>query len=138
MSGWEELGEAVGRARDGLEGEDAGAGDEDGDVSQETRGKRAKMRSTRIKVPWPVVTLRVADISHAAVEDFLRHAPRTNEQTGEKQDLGSILKRERVRWHPDKVQQRYGSLELEPSTMKSVTAVFQIIDRLWTEEKERN
>ena len=52
--------------------------------------------------------------------------------------LRELLKRERIRWHPDKIQQRAGSseggrLSLEEGVMERVTAIFQIIDRLWEE-----
>ncbi|KAI9826341.1 MAG: hypothetical protein M1832_000258 [Thelocarpon impressellum] len=52
-------------------------------------------------------------------------------------DLRSVLKSERVRWHPDKLQQRLGGREggVDESTMKAVTAVFQMVDRMWIEER---
>ncbi|XP_044718122.1 uncharacterized protein HRG_08764 [Hirsutella rhossiliensis] len=40
------------------------------------------------------------------------------------------LKEERVRWHPDKIQQRLGGV-VDSDVMRDVTAMFQIIDRLW-------
>ncbi|KYK55833.1 hypothetical protein DCS_07797 [Drechmeria coniospora] len=42
------------------------------------------------------------------------------------------LKEERVRWHPDKIQQRLGG-QVDDDIMRDVTAIFQIIDRLWRE-----
>lgn len=46
------------------------------------------------------------------------------------------LKDERVRWHPDKVQQRLGG-KVDERIIKDVTAIFQIIDRLWTEMRDK-
>lgn len=48
----------------------------------------------------------------------------------------SKLKEERVRWHPDKMQQRLGG-EVDSEVMRDVTAVFQIIDKLWTDVRDR-
>lgn len=60
------------------------------------------------------------------VERFFQHAPG---------QLGDVLKRERVRWHPDKMLQRAGGLEIDEGVMRGVTAVFQVLDRLWSESK---
>ncbi|KAG5977874.1 hypothetical protein E4U55_006464 [Claviceps digitariae] len=48
----------------------------------------------------------------------------------------SKLKEERVRWHPDKMQQRLGG-KVNSEVMRDVTAVFQIIDKLWTDMRAR-
>ncbi|KAF4123226.1 hypothetical protein GMORB2_6776 [Geosmithia morbida] len=47
------------------------------------------------------------------------------------------LKDERVRWHPDKIQQKARG-EVDDATMKNVTAVFQVIDRLWGELRPKD
>ncbi|KAE8417251.1 hypothetical protein BDV36DRAFT_257447 [Aspergillus pseudocaelatus] len=78
---------------------------------------------------WPVESGKRGDVSRETVEEFMRHAP------GE--DLLAVLKAERVRWHPDKIQHRYGALGIDEVIMRSVTEVFQIIDRLWSEMKEK-
>ncbi|KAJ5407775.1 hypothetical protein N7509_001658 [Penicillium cosmopolitanum] len=78
---------------------------------------------------WPVESGKRCDVTPAAVEEFLKHAPEG--------DLLSTLKVERVRWHPDKIQHRYGVLGVDEKVMRSVTEVFQIVDRMWNEERER-
>ena len=42
------------------------------------------------------------------------------------------LKAERVRWHPDKVQQRFGG-GVDEGTMRVVTGVFQVVDAVLKE-----
>ncbi|KAJ5554803.1 hypothetical protein N7535_007248 [Penicillium sp. DV-2018c] len=79
---------------------------------------------------WPVFSGKRADVKPDAVEEFMRHAAGTGE-------FLATLKSERVRWHPDKIQQRFGSLGIDEVVMRSVTEVFQIVDRLWNEERER-
>jgi hypothetical protein len=87
---------------------------------------------------WPVESGKRSDISCEAVESFIRHAPGdTGSNKVNEIDTSNILKMERVRWHPDKIQQRYGALGIEEPVMKSVTEVFQILDRMWNEEKEK-
>ncbi|TKA81289.1 hypothetical protein B0A55_02858 [Friedmanniomyces simplex] len=77
------------------------------------------------RVPWPVLASK--PVIRANIEDFMRHAPADDERT----KLQS-LKAERVRWHPDKVQQRLAGAEDE-GTMKLVTGVFQVVDALFEE-----
>lgn len=54
-----------------------------------------------------------------------------NEPTTEK-SLLARLRDERVRWHPDKMQQRLGG-SVDAAAMRDITAIFQVVDRLWSE-----
>ena len=47
-----------------------------------------------------------------------------------------LLKEERVRWHPDKVQQRLGG-RVDEVLMRDVTAVFQVVDALWADARAK-
>lgn len=80
---------------------------------------------------WPVESGKRRDVSYDSVREFMRHKPAET-------DLLATLKVERVRWHPDKIQHRYGKLGMDDVVMRSVTEVFQIIDRMWNEERERS
>jgi hypothetical protein len=82
----------------------------------------------RDHVPWPVASGKAKHISTDEVEHFLRSS------SAWKDDAVALLKMERVRWHPDKMQQRFGQ-HIDEDTMKLVTAVFQVIDRLWNERR---
>jgi hypothetical protein len=88
----------------------------------------AEENTTQVRdlIPWPVVSGRAKHVSRDEIERFLRSS------SAWKDDAAALLKVERVRWHPDKMQQRFGQ-HIDPDTMKLVTAVFQIIDRLWSE-----
>ncbi|KAI9042869.1 uncharacterized protein KD926_004935 [Aspergillus affinis] len=90
---------------------------------------------------WPVETGKRRDVSREAVEEFMRHAlvssGDTKDQSGAA-DLLSTLKAERVRWHPDKIQHRYGVLGVDEVVMRSVTEVFQIVDTMWNGLKEKH
>jgi hypothetical protein len=79
-------------------------------------------------IPWPVVSGKAKHVSKEEIERFLRNSKLW------KEDPVSLLKAERVRWHPDKMQQRFGQ-HMEAETMKLVTAVFQVIDRLWNDRR---
>lgn len=80
------------------------------------------------RIPWPTLASKPA--VKANIEDFMRHAPASEERS-----MAHLLKAERVRWHPDKVQQRFGS-EVDEGTMKVVTGVFQVVDGLLEEERK--
>lgn len=79
-------------------------------------------------IPWPVVSGKMTHVCKEEIERFLRNSSMW------KADPAALLKVERVRWHPDKMQQRFGQ-HIDKDTMKSVTAAFQVIDRLWTERR---
>ncbi|KAK4123806.1 hypothetical protein N657DRAFT_645404 [Parathielavia appendiculata] len=53
------------------------------------------------------------------------------DEVGEK-DFAARLKEERVRWHPDKMQQRLGG-KVDDKVMRDVTAIFQVVDALWND-----
>ncbi|KAJ5569524.1 uncharacterized protein N7459_008954 [Penicillium hispanicum] len=80
---------------------------------------------------WPVESGKRRDVAPESVQEFMRHAPSST-------DLSATLKVERIRWHPDKIQHRYSALGIDETVMRSVTEVFQIVDRMWNEERERN
>ncbi|KAE8385289.1 hypothetical protein BDV23DRAFT_190930 [Aspergillus alliaceus] len=108
---WGEVDRAVGEIREG------GRGD---------AGERLKLRNLLF---WPVESGKRRDVGRDAVEEFMRRAP------GDGEDLAAVLKAERVRWHPDKIQHRYGALGIDEAVMRSVTEVFQIVDDMWSETK---
>ncbi|KAF2634749.1 hypothetical protein P280DRAFT_462885 [Massarina eburnea CBS 473.64] len=81
-------------------------------------------------IPWPVISGKAYDVEKDEIERFLRASGSW------KDDATALLKIERVRWHPDKMQQRFGQ-HIDADTMKLVTAVFQVVDRLWNERDGR-
>lgn len=111
-------------------------------LSQEWKGRWRdyeaawdELGKSTTKIPWPVWSAAKADISKTEVEQFFLNAPTAGEPA--KADLLKTLKMERVRWHPDKVQQKLGGQGADEKKIQGVTAVFQIIDRMWTELRER-
>lgn len=84
-------------------------------------------------IVWPVESGKAEDVDKESVEGFYNHAHRA--AADESLQLAEILKKERVKWHPDRFQQRAGSQGLDTQTMKRVTAVFQTIDSMWTDLK---
>jgi len=80
-------------------------------------------------IPWPVASGKLASVSKDRIEHFFEHSSAWED------DAAALLKVERVRWHPDKMQQRFGH-HIDPDTMKSVTAVFQVVDKLWNEHRK--
>lgn len=101
----------------------------------------------RDRISWPVESGSWKEVQPEQVKRFFKHAPQPTTTTGSggdgdvvgdqvvPLDLAALLKVERVRWHPDKMQQRFRGqgIELDEKTLKIVTAVFQVIDRMWSE-----
>jgi hypothetical protein len=84
-------------------------------------------QSARGVIPWPVASGSAKHVEKQEIERFLKTSPAW------KEDAVAMLKVERVRWHPDKMQQRFGQ-HIDTDTVKLVTAVFQAVDRLWNEQ----
>ncbi|XXG96587.1 hypothetical protein Hte_002875 [Hypoxylon texense] len=83
---------------------------------------------------WPVRSGRREDVDAAAVKDFFVLGIDA-EDIGEAEFLAK-LKEERVRWHPDKIQQKLGG-KVDEAIMRDVTAVFQIVDKLWSDTRAK-
>ncbi|KAF2477347.1 uncharacterized protein BDR25DRAFT_299334 [Lindgomyces ingoldianus] len=81
-------------------------------------------------IPWPVVSGKCKHVTKEEIEYFLQNS------SAWRDDAAALLKVERVRWHPDKMQQRFGQ-HIDIESMQSVTVVFQVIDKLWNEWKGR-
>ncbi|KAI0603089.1 hypothetical protein F4775DRAFT_532113 [Biscogniauxia sp. FL1348] len=87
---------------------------------------------------WPVESGRREDVADAAaVREFFVTGIDPAE-VGEAEFLAR-LKEERVRWHPDKIQQRLGGggNGVDEGVMRDVTAVFQIVDKLWSDTRAK-
>jgi len=87
-------------------------------------------RQQKMNIPWPVNSGELADVSQTSVETFLRSA-----NVPDDRQFSEMLRRERVRWHPDKAMQRWGRDKMDEETLKGVTSVFQVIDGLWNANK---
>ena len=75
-------------------------------------------------IPWPVLSGMSKDVDAQHIHSFFEHSPK-DQLAG--RTMKDLLKKERVRWHPDKMQQRLGG-KLNADTLRSITAVFQLID----------
>lgn len=82
-------------------------------------------------VPWPVRD--GGEIDEEGLRAFFVNGLALDE-LGEK-EFAVRLKDERVRWHPDKMQQRLGG-RVEGKVMKDITMIFQVIDRLWNDTRK--
>ncbi|RYP71257.1 hypothetical protein DL771_004949 [Monosporascus sp. 5C6A] len=110
----------------------------------EEKSAQKKQRLGDVDPAWPVESGRRADVTGrpGAVREFLVRgldaaaAAREGEGEGETEAFLAALKDERVRWHPDKIQQRLGG-RVDGAVMRDVTAVFQIVDGLWSDTRER-
>jgi hypothetical protein len=92
----------------------------------------------RNKIIWPVETSKRKDVKPEEIERFIVKGTRSSTSTEEAEDaLMNALKAERVRWHPDKMQQRYGFMEIDEGTMAGVTAAFQVFDRMWNDRRTK-
>ncbi|KAI9853026.1 MAG: hypothetical protein M1838_002805 [Thelocarpon superellum] len=124
-------------------------------------------KSLKSRIPWPVESQRLSDLSTENIEQFFLRAPAASSTSAaasssfpvDPLSLVAILKSERIRWHPDKIQHRLlGTLAAkkegdeagekredeveekgyEEEILKAVTAVFQVVDRLWNEERAKS
>lgn len=84
------------------------------------------------RIPWPVESGARGDVSEDTVKTFFFDGLKSTREG----ELAKGLRDERVRWHPDKMQQRLGG-EVNAELMKDVTAIFQTVDKLWTDTQHK-
>ena len=86
------------------------------------------------RIPWPVKSTSRKDVSEDAVKSFFLGC--LKQESTDEREFAQNLKDERVRWHPDKIQQKLGG-QVDEDVMKDVTAIFQTIDRLWNDTRRK-
>ncbi|KAK2595580.1 hypothetical protein QQS21_006691 [Conoideocrella luteorostrata] len=94
----------------------------------------ASWDGARESLAWPIDGNERNKITEKDVRSFYIYGLDL-ESIGEREFV-SKLKDERVRWHPDKMQQRLGG-KVDDEVMRDVTAVFQIIDKLWADIRQK-
>lgn len=99
-------------------------------------------RNPRNSIPWPTDagTFSSCQSAEAAdIEAFFHYGLLSPVIPGKKSaELLAILKAEKVRWHPDKMQRLFvhtGALDDE--TLRTATAVSQVVNRMNQEEQEK-
>lgn len=98
----------------------------------------SKVLFLRNQIPWPVETGKRKDIKPDDIERFLTKCSQSSVSADEADTaLMTALKLERVRWHPDKMQQRYGFMEIDQGTSAGITATFQVIDLMWNDRRTK-
>ncbi len=100
----------------------------------EKLGKGTIDKVTKAIIPWPVESGKSAHVSAKEIERFFLYAPTSGQPT--EAQLGKTLKLERVRWHPDKIQQKLGGQSVSEDFIQNVTAVFQFIDQMWSDIRD--
>jgi len=83
-------------------------------------------------IPWPVLSGNMQDANQECIAQFFRNYPLEEDES-----RMALLKAERVRWHPDKIQHRFGGDNVDAETLAMVTGVFQAIDNMMAEERKR-
>ncbi|KAF4551538.1 Hypothetical protein D9617_13g100390 [Elsinoe fawcettii] len=94
-------------------------------------------------LPWPSEGGRMEDVDRESVARFLEKVvryvlPEPGKGEADAKLKVAMLKAERFRWHPDKVQHRFGGADvLGEEVMEKVTGVFQVIDEMLEQERKR-
>lgn len=101
---------------------------EKGEGEEEERDERSPSK----RIPWPV--LQSKPVTKPNIEAFMRHSPHAEGESGPTRL--QLLKMERVKWHPDKIQQRFTG-SVDEGTMKIVTGIFHVVDAVLEDERER-
>ncbi|OJJ96292.1 hypothetical protein ASPACDRAFT_47063 [Aspergillus aculeatus ATCC 16872] len=89
----------------------------------------------RTSIPWPTEAgsfRSCRDVAQSDIEAFLHYGASMNARS----QLLSILKVERLRWHPDKLQHLFCA-RVDETTINKVTEISQIVNQLYTYEQAR-
>lgn len=89
------------------------------------------------QIPWPTGSGSWHELCLQDIKGFFENVAAHNNTDGDvARSEYTMIKMERVRWHPDKMQQRYGGIDLEQDVIEHITAVFQILDDLRREKSK--
>jgi hypothetical protein len=104
------------------------------------RGPEDDMVFLRDEILWPVASGKRTDVNPAEILNFMVKTAKSlmlaDSFENELTVLLDNLKWERIKWHPDKIQQRYGCLNIDEGTLRAVIEVFQVMDGLFNEKKK--
>lgn len=115
----------------------------------EERRKRAEMKSKfdeytkrwaewdgeQTTIPWPTLTGARNGLTERDIRSFLVRGLELK-TVGTKEFLAR-LKEQRVRWHPDKMQQKMGGKDkVNKGVMADITMIFQVIDTLYDDTRK--
>ncbi|KAH8589365.1 hypothetical protein B0O99DRAFT_637090 [Bisporella sp. PMI_857] len=90
-----------------------------------------RVRISVSTIPWPVWGGSYKDLNATTVGQFFRKAPREKVWRGfnpENEQLRELLKQERARWHPDKINQKYGGQDIDRDVIEAVTEVSKLLN----------
>lgn len=99
------------------------------EARQGSSADNAEQIFLRNKIAWPIESGKRKDLTPDRIENFVNQVSTAVPEATKT----AVLKAERIRWHPDKMQQRYGFMNIDETTMEGITAVFQVLDRIWNE-----
>lgn len=86
-------------------------------------------------IPWPTLTGARNGITEREIRSFLVRGLEL--KTVGPKEFSARLKEQRVRWHPDKMQQRMGGKDnVDKGVMADITMTFQVIDTLYDDTRE--
>lgn len=86
---------------------------------------------TQDDIPWPTGSGMREDIRETTVRSFFTDGLGASAGSAE---FAAGLKEQRVRWHPDKMQQKMGGKDkVAKGVMADITMVFQVIDTLYND-----
>lgn len=86
-------------------------------------------------IPWPTLTGKRRGITERDIRSFLVRGLELK-NVGAKEFLAR-LKEQRVRWHPDKMQQKMGGKDnVDKTVMEDITMIFQVIDTLYDDTRK--
>ncbi|EXJ54474.1 hypothetical protein A1O7_09814 [Cladophialophora yegresii CBS 114405] len=101
--------------------------------NRQKSGDDAEQVFLRNKIAWPVETGNRKAVAREEIESFVKKGTSSYGAVDGTDPFAHAIKTERVRWHPDKIQQRYGFMDIDENTLQGVTAVFQVFDDIWNE-----
>ncbi|PSR94442.1 hypothetical protein BD289DRAFT_363538 [Coniella lustricola] len=86
-------------------------------------------------IAWPTATGDNSNMTERGIRSFFVHG--LDLKNLGRTEFAAQLKAHRVRWHPDKMQQRLGGKDkVDKRIMADITLIFQVIDTLWEDTRK--
>lgn len=86
---------------------------------------------TQENIPWPTGSGTRKGVVEKSVRSFFTNGIGNDVDS---EEFAAKLKEQRVRWHPDKMQQKMGGKDqVTKGVMADITMIFQVIDTLYSD-----
>lgn len=97
---------------------------------------QADLTDRDVKVPWPVRSGKFSDVTQNNVREFFKNALKSESSNLSASEMYSMMNRECMKWHPDKLFSRFDCL-VKDEVQETTNMIIILVSGLRDEAKEK-